>query len=126
MGKITESYEPDADLTVFTAEGELTFNEVLEQTRSFLSGKPSKLALWNLERGTFSKISSQEMEQIMQLGAVFSSGTKIGKAAILAQKDVDYGLGNVIRALGEIKGFPYKIKIFREMSAARDWLFSIE
>lgn len=124
MAKITKSYESDIDLTVFTVVGEITFDEVWDQTHTFLSGKPSKLALWDFTSGTVAPISSQEMDEIAKRGSTISARIGGGKGAILAPKDIDYGMGRVFQVFSEFENFPLEIEIFRDMNAAKKWLRS--
>ncbi len=125
MAKITKSYESDIDLTIFKVMGEITFDEAWEQTRNFcLSGKPSKLALWNFTSGTVAPISSQEMKDLANRTMTISTRIEGGKGAILAPKDIDYGMTRVFQAFSEVEGFPLEVQIFRDMNAAQKWLIS--
>lgn len=124
MAKITKSYESDIDLTIFTIVGEITFDEVLDHTRTFLSGKPSKLALWDFTSGTIARISSQELKEIAKQGDVISARIEGGKGAILAPKDIDYGMSRIFQVFSEIEDFPLEVEIFRDLNAAKKWLIS--
>lgn len=124
MAKITKSYESDIDLTIFTVVGEKTFDEVSDQTLTFLSGKPSKLTLWDFTSGTVSRLSSQELNEIAKQGEAISSRIENGKAAILAPKDIDYGISRIFQVFSKIENFPLEIEIFRDMNAAQNWLIS--
>ncbi len=123
MAKITKSYESDIDLTIFTVEGEITFDEAWEQTRIFyLNEKPSKLALWNFMLGTLAPISSQEMEVLVKRTETIATRKEGEKVAFVAPKDIDYGMARVFQALSEPKSSPLEIEIFRDMDTAQKWL----
>ena len=124
MAKITKTYESDIDLTVFSVVGTATFEEIWEQTRTFLGGKPSKLVLWDFTSGTVGSISSNESSKIAELGLILSSKIIGGKAALLAPKDIDFGVSRMFQAFSEIKKFPLEVGVFRDLSAARNWLTS--
>jgi hypothetical protein len=125
MAKITKSYESDIDLTVFTVVGEITFDEVWDQTRIFyLSGKPSKLALWDFTSGTVEPISSQQMNDLAKRTMKISARIEGGKGAFLVPKDIDYGMTRVFQVFSEEEGFPLEVEIFRDMNAAQKWLMS--
>jgi len=47
-----------------------------------------------------------------------------GKAALLAPKDIDFGVSRMFQAFSEIKKFPLEVGVFRDLSAARNWLTS--
>lgn len=122
MAKTTKTYESDIDLTVFKIVGEMTFSEVSEQTRIFFENKPSKLALWDFTLGTVAHLSSQEMREIAKQGAAFSTRIEGARGAILAPKDIDYGMSRVFQVFSEQEIFPLEVKIFRDIDAARKWL----
>ncbi len=124
MAKITKSYKSDVDQTIFTVIGETTFDEIWDQTRVFFVGKPSKFALWDFTSGTVANISSQEMEEIAKKGGEISAKIEGGKAAILAPKDLDYGITRIFQVFSELRKFPLEIEIFRDMDAAKKWLIS--
>ncbi len=124
MAKITKSYESDIDLTIFIVVGEATFDEVWDQTFTFFSGKPSKSVLWDFTSGTVKNISSQEIDQIAKRGGEVLAKIEGRKGAILAPKDVDYGLARIFQMFSKFEKFPFEIEIFRDMNDARKWLMS--
>jgi hypothetical protein len=124
MAKITKSYESDIDLTIFTVVGETTFDEVWDQSRAFLSGKLSKLVLWDFTSGTAKNLSNQEIDLIAKRGRKISPMIEGGKGAILAPRDIDYGLARDFQALSKFENFPIEIEIFRDMNDAKKWLMS--
>ena len=122
MAKFIESYESEKDLTIFTVVGEITFDEVWDQTCTFFSGRPSKLVLWDFMSGTAKNVSSQELAEIAEKGGTISAIAKGGKGAILAPKDIDFGIGRIFQAFSQMKNFPLEVQIFRDMNTAKKWL----
>ena len=122
MAKINKKYEPDIDLTVFSVVGAATFGEIWEQTRIFLCDKPSRLVLWDFTEGTVASVSSGEVQKIAGLGSNISSKIKGGKAALLAPKDIDFGISRIFQVFSEMRNFPFEIDVFRDMSTAQEWL----
>ncbi len=109
MTKISKTYDPGNDLTIFEVMGEITFNDVSDQTHTFFSGKQSKLVLWDFTSGTVANISNQEVQTIAKIGMATSARIKGGKAAILTPKDVDYGISRVFQVFSEVEKFPFEI-----------------
>jgi hypothetical protein len=124
MAKITKSYESDIDLTIFTVSGEATFNELLDQTLTFFGVKPSNLVLWDFTLGTVAHISNREVKELAKQSSMIAAGLKGGKGAIVAPRDIDYGMSRVFQAFSELDKFSFKIEIFRDMNAAKKWLMS--
>jgi hypothetical protein len=124
VAKITKSYIPDVDLTIFTVSGETTFDDIWDQTRAFFGGKSSKLALWDFTSGTVAPISNLDDKEIARRVRVIRAGGKRGKGAILAPENIDYGTGRAFQVFSEFKDFPFEIKVFRDMAAAKKWLTS--
>ena len=124
MAKVTKSYESDIDLTVFSVVGEITFDEVWDQTSIHLGGKPSKLSLWDFTLGTVTPISSDETRLIARRGGALSARIEGGKGAILTPKDIDYGIARMFQVFSELDNFPLEVQVFRDMNAARKWLMS--
>jgi hypothetical protein len=124
MAKISKSYESDIDLTTFAVEGEVTADDIWEQTFAFLSAKPSKLALWDFTAGTIQLISSQELKEIARRGGNILDKIDDGKVAIVAPKDIDYGITRVFQVFSEMEHFPLEVATFREKNDAREWLLT--
>ena len=122
MAKITKSYESDIDLTVFTVKGKVTFDDILDQTRSFFSGKPTKLVVWDFTLGTAVSISNQEIKEIAKQGALILARIERGKCAIVVPKDFEYGMFRVFQVLSEMEKFPFEVAIYRDINAAQKWL----
>lgn len=122
MAKITKSYDSVLDLTVFKVEGEAIFDEIWEQTRTFLGGKPSKLTIWDFTMGTLAPISGQEMEGLAKRGSAISPKIEGGKAALVTPYDLDYGIVRAFQVFSEIESFPLEIEVFRDMNTAWKWL----
>ncbi len=126
MSKITKSFDPDIDLTIFTVVGEATFDELWDQTRVLFKGKLSKLVLWDFTAATAAGVSSQELKEIARRGGTILSRVAGGKGAILAPKDIDYGIGRIFQVFSEQEIFPLEVEIFRDKSAAINWLISAQ
>lgn len=122
MAKITKSYVSDTDLTIFYVEGELTFDEIWNQTHVFFTESPSKYALWDFTSGTSAKISSHEIKLLAGKSSSIVAKIEGGRCAIVAPKDIDYGLSRVFQAFSEFKNFLLEVKIFRDRETAQKWL----
>jgi hypothetical protein len=123
MAKITKSHDSVLDLTVFNVEGEATFDELWDQTYTFLSGKPSKFAIWDFTSGTVALMSSREVIEIATRTSKFFAKIEGGQGALVAPNDIDYGMTRMFQVFSKMKNFPFRIQVFRDRNTAEKWLF---
>ena len=64
------------------------------------------------------------MEAIANRGGAISDKIEGRKGALLAPKDVDYGMARVFQVFSETESFPLEVEVFRDLNTAQKWLMS--
>lgn len=120
--------DTEKTVTIHIASGDLTFDEIASTLTSYYENAemPEKV-IWDGRNASLRNFSPPELEEIATYPKQFNTDkTKIkgGKRAIVAPTDLNYGLSRVIQSVTEIAGdeLPYKIKVFRSMEEAIQWL----
>ncbi len=120
--------DTDKDVTIHIASGDLTFDEIAKAITLFYENpKMPEKVIWDGRHASLKNFTSSELEKIATYPLRFNTEkTKIkgGMRAIVAPRDLDYGLSRVIQMFTGIAGeeLPYEIKVFRSMEEATKWI----
>lgn len=113
----------DKNLTIFAVKGEVTFDEGMAVLQAFYGSNPTLYSLWDIREGTLSKITSEEIDRIVDFLAEVSASRMGGKTAGVVAKDIDFGIARMFEAISEIRKYKPKVRIFRQIDHAMNWLF---
>lgn len=119
---IFSSCDDTKDLTIFTVEGSLTFDEQIATLQEFYSGDPTANVLWDFRGHKGNRISSEEVQKIISLVKSYGNKRPKGKTALVSKKDLDFGLSRVSEAYANIENLPWAIRSFRSMDEALKWI----
>ena len=119
---ITSHIDQTRDLTIVKVTGVLSFDEAMPVIKDFYDGNPTKNVLWDLNAVTEIQITTEEVEAIASFGPRYQGKRKSGKTALVARKDVYYGLSRMFEIQSNIKGAPYQTTVFRNLEEAYQWL----
>jgi len=123
---ITSQVDKTKNLVIYTLTGELTLDDIQSTIKSFWEAHELTLnALWDARRAKLTNLESSDMESITAFIGQYThrfEERKGGKSAVVASSDLQYGLSRILGTLYEIKDFPTKLQIFRQMDEAMEWL----
>ena len=119
---ITSSKKEGKDLTVFKVTGVLSNEEVMPVIKSFYEGKPTKHVLWDLIDTTEVQLTSEEVEKVAYYRPRYEGKRASGKTAIVAQKDILFGISRMFEMQSKMLEAPYAIMVFRDLNEAYKWL----
>jgi len=122
MAVIEKIVDSQNDLSVFTVNGELIADEVIEQVEVYYTQHPTKLVLWIMGDVDLSAITRAGIERIIQTAKQHTGKRKEGKTAIVGPKDIEYGLARMYEAYTGFENLPYEYKIFKDVDEAKEWL----
>ena len=122
MAIIETIVDSQNDLSVFTVNGELIADEIIERVEEFYTRHPTKLVLWIMDDVDLSAITSESIERIIQTAKKHSGKRQEGKTAIVGSRDIDYGLARMYQAYTGFENLPYEYKIFKDVDDAKEWL----
>ncbi|MEN8245590.1 MAG: hypothetical protein ABFS43_11890, partial [Thermodesulfobacteriota bacterium] len=115
--------DPSCDLTTFICNDDLSFHEIVEILIRFYRGidnPPTKRVLWNLSDASMGSLSMEEIRQIANLSIDNEEIMRDGKTAIVAPRDIDFGLARVLAAW--TTGSHSDLMVFRTLNEATEWL----
>ena len=120
---ITTYVDQEKQLTIFTIIGAPSFEEAMEKIKAFHE-HPTKNTLWDLRSARLMPADSsyENLQSMVKYAGSYGDIRKDGKSAVVAPKDLEFGVGNMVQTLGELEGLPYTIKVFRSMDEADQWL----
>lgn len=110
------------DLTIFTATGDLTFDDQMRVLREFYGGKTTRRALWDFRLISGDLITKDELIQIGDFVRMHQDTRPGGKSAIVYDHSRDFGLSGVCQDLAKAKGMQFKIRDFESIDEAMKWL----
>jgi len=123
---ITSQVDKTKNLIIYTLTGELILDDIQSTIKSFWEAYELTLnALWDARRAKLTNLKSSDMESIAAFIGQYThrfEERKGGKSAVVASSDLQYGLSRILGTLYEIKDFPTKLQIFRQMDEAMEWL----
>jgi hypothetical protein len=122
MAIIETIVDSQGDLSVFTVNGELTADEIIERVEEYYTKHPTKLVLWIMGDVDLSAITREGIERIIQTAKKNTGKRKEGKTAIVGSKDIEYGLARMYEAYTGFENLPYEYKIFKDVDEAKEWL----
>lgn len=124
MANIKVKIVQEEDLTIFTVEGDLSSDEILKYSIKYYDTKPTKLVLWDVSRGSVSKISRADFQRIASIMKGHTAKRANGKTALIGKFDVDFGIARMYEAYADIEEIQIIYKVFRNVDDALKWLQS--
>ena len=90
------------------------------------SGKPTLNFLWDFSNASMDGISSTFIKRISKSLRNLEHQKKNHKIAVIAQKDLEYGITRMLQLMTDESDLPFKIRVFRHVGEACQWLFTQE
>jgi hypothetical protein len=124
---ITTSVDNDKQLTTYTVVGEASFEEVMTTIKQFHEvGRQTINVLWDLRKAGLARVSSKKTEAMINYIKLHSEKRSGGKTALVASRNLEYGLSRMAEMLNEIKSISIQRKVFRSIKEAIQWLDEAE
>jgi hypothetical protein len=124
MANIEIMVRPEGDLAILRVEGDLTADEILHYSSEFYDKNPKKLVLWDITRGSLSKVTSSDLKRTTREMKKYTGKIEGGKTALVGHLDVDFGLARMYVAYAEIADSANSYQAFRDIEDAITWLYS--
>lgn len=122
MAKIDVRINTNDDITVFTAEGLLSAEEIEEFSTQYYTKIPTKNVLWDARNATVVEISPDEFRKIAKIMKESTLHRKFGKTAFVNDNNEDYDMGKLYEGLAIVEKLPVRYRVFRNMADAENWL----
>ena len=122
MANITVKVIPENYLTIFTVEGDLSSDEIVTYSSKHYVENPTKLVLWDATKGSVSKITANDFQNIAKKMKGQTKKREGGKTAIVGKFDVDFGLARMYEAYADIEEIRITYNVFHNAEDAMKWL----
>ena len=123
MGNIEKSVDKNAQLTIYTAKGSLSSEEVRNAIRGFYEHGPiTRNVLWDVSLAVLVDLSAEDVRQIAHVPRQSLELRQDGKKAIVAPSDLAFGLSRMYQTSSQPESLPFEVQVFRDSEAAHTWL----
>jgi len=123
MGKIAKEIHEQTGLTVYTALGSVTGGEIQNAIRDFYEHGPvTRNVLWDISFAELVELTADDVRAISRLPRQSLEKRAGGKTAIVAAKDLAYGLSRMYQSSSQREELPFEVKVFMDPGRARKWL----
>ncbi len=122
MGTISAKYDRAKDLTIVTAKGVITADDLLDWGNNYYEGQITSLILWDVTNADLSSLQADQLREIAENMSRISEVRKGGKTAFVYDKPLEYGIGRMFQAYSEIEDMPFEVQSFQSFDEAKAWL----
>lgn len=102
--------------------GELSNEELLRLNNELFTGQSTEKIIFDFRDGSLKNISTGVFKQKIISSKSRAEKRKEIKVAIIAKKDIDFGMGRMYAAYVEMKDIGVTINVFRTQSESLQWL----
>jgi hypothetical protein len=122
MGTIETQIDLERDLTIHTASGEISADEILRRIRSYYEGEVTRLLMWDLSDADLRSLSASDVQNMVDLTNSLTAPRAGGKTALVVSTTLAYGMGRMYELSKDAFGDEIDRKMFRDREAALEWL----
>ena len=120
---LSTTIDSEAGLATHTITGELSLEDVMEGMVTLFTNplfRPDMAILVDISAGSAKTLSQDDIVEFVNLTRALGDKRGSGRSAILADKDLDFGIGRIIQAL--LDDTSRSLRVFRDRQACLDWL----
>ena len=122
MAIVDRRIDAEKDLTIYKVNGELSNEELLRLNNELFMGQSTEKIIFDFRNGSLKNISTGVFKQKIKGSKSRAEKRKEIKVAIIAKKDIDFGMGRMYAAYVEMEDIGVTISVFRIQSEALQWL----
>ena len=113
----------DIDLTIHEALEPFVIDDIIEALDDFYKTRLTKFLIWDLNNGGDAKLTTRDMEQIVQFSRENGAARPDGKSAIVTNNDLYFGISRMFETYAETSPqLSLVFRVFREVEDAKRWL----
>ena len=124
MASIKIHNDPAKNLTTLVVSGNVTVDQILSALEEFYGKSTTSNALWDLSLANLSDLTADKLEKILSSGIEYARSTKVGKRALVASHDLEFGISRMYQNLSVLYEHPASFGVFRTHDEAMRWLFA--
>jgi hypothetical protein len=110
------------DLTVNTAEGLLTIEDLMAAVEAYLTGEPTTKVLWDFCRVDGAGILTEDMIRLQDMVRRLTPTATKRRVAVVVARDLGFGLSRMAGSQAEIIGVTADYYVTRSIEDAMAWL----
>ena len=122
MGTIETHIDPEKDLTIHTASGEISADEILGRIRSYYAGEVTSLLMWDLTAADLRSLTASDVQQFVDLTNSVTAPRAGGKTALVVSTTLAFGMGRMYELSKDLAADQIDRKTFRDRKTALEWL----
>lgn len=122
MGKIETKVDMEKDMTVNTAVGRISAEDILDAIKTYLRQGPTRRVLWNFLDADGSAISGDALMKLHEDAKRVIRSDDERKIAMVVSRDLGFGLARMSEIYKEISGINSRYHITRSVEEAMAWL----
>ena len=127
---ITSKVDRVANLTIFTARGNITTEELKSSVKSFWESPSLTLNLiWDVRDASFTNITYKDVDEILFHANAYRARfteRKFGKTVIVVNSDQHFDILCGLTAYAKIQRLPIMPEVFKTMGEALAWIDQTE
>jgi len=110
------------DITILILSGEFFPHEMAEEIKTFYQSKLTLHIIFDLRESDMSKISSEDMEEILEISGKSAHLRKGGKTAFIISENLGFDLTGMYETYSRIRNLPITVSAFKSMEEAKLWI----
>ena len=119
---IETTVDKQNDLTIHKCSGSLTDEEFTKAINSFYDGNPTMNVVWDFSKASLANTPKEFVKQSSMLVQRLGCCRRNGKSAVIASRDLEYGMARMFQIMTENGEIPFTIRVFRSFGEAKKWL----
>lgn len=109
-------------LTEYICTGVVDRAEITDAVDSFYADTPTPNVIWDLADANVSALSAADVEVLADHTVSRAHSRDEGKTAIIAPKDMGYGLSRMFQTLAGLAQHQAAVRVFRTRDDALEWI----
>ena len=122
MGEIHTEVDQANDLTINTANGPISIDDIVAAITAYLRGETTGKVLWNFMQADGATIVSEDLIHLQDVVRQIAPTAKRRKVAIVVSRDLGFGLSRMAESRAEIAEINADYYITRRLEEALAWL----
>jgi len=109
-------------LTEYTCTGVVDRAEITDAVDGFYADTPTPNVIWDLADANVSALSAADVEVLADHTVSRAHSRDEGKTAIIAPKDMGYGLSRMFQTFTDLAKHQAAVRVFRTRDDALEWI----
>ena len=109
-------------LTEYLCTGVVDRAEITDAVDAFYADTPTLNVLWDLAEANISALSAADIQMVAEHTAARAHSRTEGKTALVAPKDIGFGLSRMFQVFADLADHEGDVKVFRTRDEAMEWL----